>query len=420
MSNNTARNDNYSSWLIYFLYIYTIEEILDNSIISKFHLSRKECCSCSRNTDSVTFLSQIPGWIEDALEIGDIRTGGTFCVFFTIFFCGEGFSIRLVEVPWFDIFFLVLYNHSICFIDEFADISRPQFITISEVLLKNIRIIRSIVWLSWELPICWIYIPVCIASSSYEYGLYLFDVIGIRDFGESLQIILEREFIHDEKFSAIIHDMESSSEFIVIVSFVLIPCRRPVPAGYFENCGSEADLWEPHFFLAEPEEDLAITIRFESEFETSLECSREVSERDDHRLYWIETFDSNRARRIREFDFYSRSSTERCVRRGWSRRVWIRDRSETGGICRGFSNACKFGIEIRSRTSSISDFSMSREIIGLEIFEESAGLSAISRTLTVSDGRFIEIDTIFLADVTDGVLQTIFLGSIDIIGFEIS
>jgi hypothetical protein len=232
----------------------------------------------------MAFLSEISSGIENTLKIRNIRTRGSFRIFLAVFFRGESFSIRLIEIPRFNIFSLILYNSSVRLIDESADISRSLFIAISEVFLEHIRIIGAIVGFSWELTIRGIYIPVSIASSSDEDSFYFFSVIGIRDFSESLQVILERELIYDKEFSIIIHDMESSAEFIIVVGFVLIPGGRSVPSWYFENGRCEADLRESHLLLSEPEKNLIGSIGLESKFDSSLEGTRKISERNSHRF----------------------------------------------------------------------------------------------------------------------------------------
>lgn len=100
--------------------------------------------------------------------------------------------------------------------------------------------------------------------------------------------------------------------------------------------------------------------------------------------------------------------------------MWVYDRSESSRVGRLLSHVCNQSKKICSRTCRVSDFTMSEKIICLKILKKRTRLVAVFWTFTMSDGGFVQIDSVFLADISYRSSDSIFLISIDVICFEIS
>jgi len=76
------------------------------------------------------------------------------------------------------------------------------FIPISEILLKFIRIVRSVIGCAWKFTILRLAVKIGIRACRYKNGFYLLVVIPIRDFGETTEVIFEWEFIDNYELSS--------------------------------------------------------------------------------------------------------------------------------------------------------------------------------------------------------------------------
>jgi hypothetical protein len=71
---------------------------------------------------------------------------------------------------------------------------------------------------------CTIHIVASIATGSDCDNFYLFDIVRVRYFSESSEIILYRELVDDKEFSSLIAKGDLGTEEIVVVLSCSIPC----------------------------------------------------------------------------------------------------------------------------------------------------------------------------------------------------
>lgn len=166
--------------------------------------------------------------IIDGLEIRDIRTGFS-SIGLAVLEIWPSFPIWRAKIPRFYELPTISDDFSSSRIDHFGDLRRAWLIAISEVFLEFIRIIRSIIERSVIFPIFRIDIVVGIGTSSCDDSFDFLGEIAIRYFSESLEVILDRKFVHDEKIAlGVSYDDLSAKEIIVILT-LRIPARYPWP-----------------------------------------------------------------------------------------------------------------------------------------------------------------------------------------------
>lgn len=92
--------------------------------------------------------------------------------------------------------------HSPRCLHETCDARRTLLIAVSEIFLKDIWIIRSIIIFSGEFAIFCLRIEIRIASCCHENGFYLFFGIVVWDFRQSSEIIFNRKNVYQLDFSS--------------------------------------------------------------------------------------------------------------------------------------------------------------------------------------------------------------------------
>jgi hypothetical protein len=135
-------------------------------------------------------------------------------------------------------------------VDYTTDIRRPELITIAQIFLEFIWIIRSIV----ECCIIFTIFRTCIveriATGCDDDRLDLLSEISIRHFTESLEIVLDGEGIDREELSVLIAHGDPPTEYIVIVSTGHVPERYSIPGHYTYDITLEGELSCSIFFIS--------------------------------------------------------------------------------------------------------------------------------------------------------------------------
>lgn len=229
-----------------------------------------------------------PSRIDPSHEIGDILALGRFgegsvihaglAIFFKRTYASVGFR----EIPGFYDGSRVSNHFAVGFFDVFYGIGRTEFVPVSEILLKNVRIVGTVVGFSGKFPVLGLGIEIRVASRCDDDGLFLFHMVAVARFGQSFQIVFEREFVNEDDFPVFVADFDLSAEKVVVHGPRFVPRRFSIPIFHPKDVGFEkCRLAEPYGLLLHDrayfpfrKDEAQISSRGSFDFEPDVLCER--------------------------------------------------------------------------------------------------------------------------------------------------